>query len=198
MPLVLLELRKDIDNLTTAAAIEETIQISRLLAQNLSVKDRLNYSSLQTTVVSNPLYDDRTINATQESNSNCYNCGKKGHWAANCLSKHNSCMQTKNTHLPSSKIGNQNSTQRSQNVESKLKKGIRSFVDKYKKRNLHNTSKYRQTPTNNHNIGQRIYQVEEISSDEEEQSPAEKLESTNSEDEMNAILSELLSEQESE
>ncbi|RKF57556.1 hypothetical protein OnM2_073067 [Erysiphe neolycopersici] len=53
MPLVLLELRKDIDNLTTAAAIEETIQISRLLAQNLSVKDRLNYSSLQTTVVSN-------------------------------------------------------------------------------------------------------------------------------------------------
>lgn len=77
-------------------------------------------------------------------------------------------------------------------MESNLIKGIKDFLDNYKERNIC-ASKNRNFNANQ-NSGQRIYQIDKISNDEESRSSAEKLEDTNGEEEFKAILSELLSE----
>ncbi|KAI1001938.1 hypothetical protein K3495_g6265 [Podosphaera aphanis] len=88
---ILLNIRNKIDILSTAAAIEESIQISRLLNRNLDPSSNSTEIKLTTAAIEDLRLDDRVIGAkfedendlinyvSKDRNTTCYNCGKPGH-----------------------------------------------------------------------------------------------------------------------
>ncbi|KAI0993209.1 hypothetical protein K3495_g14975 [Podosphaera aphanis] len=198
LPIVLLNLRENLDNLSTAAAIEEAIQVAKLLSRSQITTDSFRAQN-STAAIEDPRFADRLVNVAAEMDSQkinfvskddlCYKCGKPGHWASNCRQSQASDVPTKSTKY-------QQSTNNPRYLsQEKLKKGIRNFVSRYAK---HKQTK-RSNPYKNYKFNpvtkDRAYIVEdEEEKDAESPGPAEVLGKEEDDEELEQILAELMEE----
>ncbi|POS85107.1 hypothetical protein EPUL_004235 [Erysiphe pulchra] len=177
LPSSLLHLENKRDKVPLATLIEELVRNRSLLPS-----------------ISNPIFEDRTVNAVKELNDHCYKCGKSGHWAQNCwenrekygvYKKFEGVQTTKPTEI---KLPVR------QYTENRLRTGLKRFLNRQSGTRTDVSKSNISFPHVRSQQKNKAYPIDELEDSEVDKSPAERLGDSDSDSDegLDIVLSNLL------
>ncbi|POS82919.1 hypothetical protein EPUL_004798 [Erysiphe pulchra] len=177
----LLHLENKRDKVPLATLIEELIRVNKLQYQKVKFKSDMENRSLLPSI-SNPIFEDRTINAVKELNDHCYKCGK--------IEK-NMVYIKKFEHVQTTKP-TENKLPVRQYTENRLQTGLKRFLNRHLGTRTDVSKSNNSFPHVRSRQKNKAYPIDELENSEVDKSPAERLGDSDDDEELDILLSNLL------